>query len=171
MRIKPTNGIVLGLVLLGLVTVAVLRLATAGQDVGTMNTGPVDAAGDSSESFTINGNAIEPISPGVMAPLDLTFMNPHDSALTITDLNVTIQSVSAPNATDAHACAFDDFVVNQASGDLEVTVASEATSTLDGLGLAHETWPSVGMLDRSVNQDGCKGSTLTLAYAASGTLK
>jgi hypothetical protein len=29
----------------------------------------------------------------------------------------------------------------------------------------------VGMLNRSVNQDGCKGASLTLAYTASGTLE
>jgi hypothetical protein len=34
--------------------------------------------------------------------------------------------------------------------------------------LADESWPAVGMVDRPVNQDGCKGASVTLRYEASG---
>ena len=124
---------------------------------------------DPAWSFTISGNATEPISPGVSAPLDLSLTNPHAFALTAADLRVTVQKVNAPNADDAHPCTIGDFAVDQASSAIEVTVAAHSTRTLSNLGLPRAKRPHVGMLDRSVNQDGCKGASLTLAYTASGT--
>jgi len=125
---------------------------------------------DSAGSFTIEGDAAEPISPGVMAPLDLLLTNPQDVTMRVTDLRVTVLGVSAPNADDAHPCVVGDFTVGQTSSSISITVAARATSTLSSLGLPRASWPQVGMLERSANQDGCKGASLTLGYAASGTL-
>lgn len=132
---------------------------------GTGGAGPAE----SSTSFTIAGSAAQPISPGVMAPLDLSFTNPRDVPMSVTDLSVTVRKVSAP-ADDAHPCAVGDFAVDQASNDLRIAVAARATSTLSSLVLSRAKWPQVGMVERSVNQDGCKGASLTLLYAAAGTL-
>jgi hypothetical protein len=126
---------------------------------------------DSAELFTISGNTTEPISPGVRAPLDLRLTNPHAFALTATGLRVSVQKVSAPNADNAHPCTIGDFAVDQASSDMQITVAARATSTLSNLGIPRAKQPHVGMLNRPVNQDGCKGASLTLAYTASGTLE
>ena len=134
-------------------------------------TGPGGAeVANSSRSFTIRGDAANPISPGLMAPLDLTFTNRHNGPVAVTDLRVTVRGVSAPNADDAHPCAVGDFAVDQASNDLSITVPARGTSTLSGLDLSWAKWPQVGMVERSVNQDGCKGASLTLVYAATGTL-
>ena len=83
---------------------------------------------------------------------------------------VRVRGVSAPNAEHAHPCTLDDFTVDQVSSGIKITLAARATSTLSSLGLPRATWPAVGMLERSVDQDGCKGASLTLGYAASGTL-
>jgi len=133
---------------------------------GTGDTG----LGSSSASFTIAGSATEPISPGVRAPLDLKLTNPRDVPMSITDLSVTMQKVIAPNAGNSHPCSIGDFTVGQASSSITITVAARTTSTLSSLGLPRASWPQVAMLERSVNQDGCKGASLTLGYAASGTL-
>lgn len=125
---------------------------------------------DSALPFTITGNATTPISPGVMAPLDLSLTNPHEVPMSVTALTVSVQEVRTPNADDAHPCTLNDFTVDQASRLIRITVAPHATSALSRLGFAPATWPAVGMLERSVNQDGCKGASLTLGYAASGTL-
>jgi hypothetical protein len=49
-----------------------------------------------------------------------------------------------------------------------VVVPGSSTMTLAQLGVAATRWPQMRFPDRSVNQDGCKGATLTLAYAGSG---
>jgi hypothetical protein len=157
-------------VLLGfLLLVAVESGPTAGTAIAGDGTGDA-GLGDPSAPFTIVGNATEPISPGASAPLDLKLTNSHESPLSVTDLAVRVQKVSAPNADDAHPCAIADFTVGQASRSIKISVAAGATSTLSSLGFPRATWPHVGMLERSVNQDGCKGASLTLAYTASGTL-
>jgi hypothetical protein len=150
-----------------------VRLVSCGPETAT----PDPAGGTGSgglvgapDAFTITGNASVPISPGVMTPLDLNFTNRNDVALSITELSVTVRQISAPNADGAHPCTVDDFTVQQASPGLRIIVAGEATSTFSDLGLAREGWPYAGMLNRSVNQDGCKGASLTLDYTAAGTL-
>jgi hypothetical protein len=165
---------VLGLTLL-------LRLVAYGPITGPPSpAGPGAGAGagtggaglkDSSASFTIAGTTVDPISPGVMAPLDLRLTNPHELPMLVTNLRVKVRKVSAPNADADKPCVIGDYAVDQVSQSLVITVAAHATSTLSNLGLARATWPRAGMLDRPVNQDGCKGASLTLDYAASGTLK
>lgn len=144
----------------------------AGAGLGTnAGTGTGGAAlAESAGSFTIEGNATEPISPGVMASLDLLMTNPHAFPMSVTDLSVRVQKVSAPNADDAHPCTVGDFAVDQASRSGKITLAARSTIALSSLGLESTTWPQVGMLNRPANQDGCKGASLTLAYTASGTL-
>jgi hypothetical protein len=132
---------------------------------------PSAGVATSGEPFTIRGSSTEPISPGVSAPLNLRLRNPHSVPMSLTQLGVTVQKVSAPNADVARPCTIGDFAVDQASSGIEITVAARATSTLSALGLARSSMPQVGMLNRSVNQDGCKGASLTLAYTASGTLE
>ena len=136
---------------------------------GVAGTGVAELRG-SSTSFSIAGRAAEPISPGVLVPLDLEFTNSHDSPMSVTDLTVSVQRVSAPQADDFHPCAVGDFAVEQASRSLEINVPAGAPHTLTSLGLPRAEWPQVAMLNRSVNQDGCKGASLTLDYTASGTL-
>jgi hypothetical protein len=142
-------------------------------------TGSARAAGDgaggagsegSSTSFSIVGNASEPMSPGVRAPLDLKLANPHSVPMSVTDLSVTVRSVNAPNADSAHPCSIGDFAVRQASSGISIVVSAGATSTLSELGLARATWPHIAMLERPVNQDGCKGASLMLGYSATGKL-
>jgi hypothetical protein len=162
---------VLGWVLVVLCLILLLRLVSAGSI-------PVPGAGDwsggarleaSTAAFTIDGNVDELISPGVKAFIDLAFTNPHDVAMSVTDVAVTVREVNAPNADDIHPCAIGDFAVEQAPNSVEITLAARSTSTLRGLGIARARWPRVGMRERSVNQDGCKGASLTLGYTASGT--
>lgn len=171
--------VVLGFVLAVLLGLLLGRVVdsrpTASANGNITGTGTGDGPGgaevaNSSASFAIEGNATEPISPGVRAPLDLTLTNPHDVPMSVTGLSVSVQKVSAPNADDVHPCAVGDFAVDQASNSFEITLAARSTSTLTDLGLARSKRPHVGMLDRPVNQDGCKGASLTLAYTASGTL-
>ena len=153
--------------------VLLLRLVACDPIAGGTEAGKGTGGGApaASKSFTIDGDAAYPISPGVRAPLDLVFTNPHDLAMSVTDLRVTLRGVRAPNADDGHPCAIGDFSVDQASSRLAFSLASRSTSKLSSLGIPRAKQPQVGMLNRSVNQDGCKGASLTLRYTASGTLE
>jgi hypothetical protein len=154
---------------LALLAVVVLLFRSC-KTSGTADNGTGNAdTGGSGRTVLIAGDVVEQISPGVMVPLDLEFTNPHDVDLSITALTVVVHGVTAPNSDEAHTCALDDFAVDQAPSDLKITVAAGATNTLSGLGLPSTMWPRMGMHDRPVNQDGCKGASLTLDYTASGT--
>ena len=127
-------------------------------------------AGPGSASFTIEGNASQVLFPGVTVPLDLQITNPFAFPMSVSGLTVSVHEVNAPNSSSFRPCSVADFVLVQASSNAEITVAVGSTSSLSALGLAPGTWPRVGMLNRTVNQDGCQGGGLTLRYTASGTL-
>ena len=162
------------LVLAAVLAVAILLLLVncdprGGASGAAAGTGGADLH-ESVTSFTVEGNTRESISPGVRAPLDLKLTNLYHASMSVTGLTVTVQTVNAPNADKVHPCTVGDFAVYQASSTLEVTIAAHSTSTLSDLGVAPANRPHVGMLERSVNQDGCKGASLTLGYSSSGTL-
>jgi hypothetical protein len=134
-----------------------------------------DAAGSggassdgSSASFTISGNAASHISPGVQAALDLVLTNPQDVPLSVDALHVTVQAVSAANVDESHPCGARDFALDQASSGLVVSLPAHSTSSLSSLGVPSASQPQVGMVNRAVDQGGCKGASLTLAYTATG---
>jgi len=171
MSIFLHSRVIFGLLSVGVVSVTLVALSqkpTATPDNG-------EGSGDlglsnSSGSFTIQGLITESISPGLKVPLDLKLTNPNASAMVIKNLRVTVKVVQAPNADRAHPCTPKDFTTGTASRRPHITIAAESTSTLSNLGIPSGSWPFVGMLNRPVDQDGCKGASLTLAYAASGTV-
>lgn len=143
-------------------------LFVAGQTGQGDGGGPV---GNPLERFTISGELPQAVIPGASVPLDLEFVNPHDSAMTVVDLRVTVRDVTAPNANTALPCTIDDFIVTQAPSRFELRLDANGSSTLTSARVPLANWPTVGMLDSASNQDGCKGATLVLAYSASGRLQ
>lgn len=122
-------------------------------------------------AFTINGDTAEVMSPGVVRRIDLEITNPHGETMTVTDLGITVDIVAAPRADRLHPCSVDDFTVEQPEDGLRATVPAGTTVSFSSLGVAADGWPRVGMLDRPVNQDGCKDAVVTLAYSGSGALQ
>lgn len=123
------------------------------------------------ESFTITGDLTAPVTPGNSIPLDLAVSNEHERVMTVSQLSITIDEVVAPNARPDLPCSVADFTIEQAAPDFEFTVEPQATSSLSETVVKREAWPRVGMHNTSSNQDGCKGASVTLAYAASGRLE
>jgi hypothetical protein len=121
-------------------------------------------------AFEIDGNATGPLSPGIQVPIELRFTNRHPAPMTVSRLWVSLQGLSTPAATDAHPCSLADFEVTQAAGAAEWTVPANTSLDLRQLGMPEAAWPRVALRDRPVNQDGCKGSTLTMGYTARGIL-
>lgn len=115
------------------------------------------------KTWSITGNVDSSLYPGT-APiqLDLSVSNPHKYRLTVTKLTAVVRSVKAPHATRALPCTKADFAVRDYTGR-RFTVPS-GVSTLQRDRVPRRQWPAVWMLNRPVDQDGCKGATLNLAY-------
>jgi hypothetical protein len=119
------------------------------------------------ERFSIAGDLGGVLAPGVDAPINLSIANPNPFDLSIAALMVTVSGASGPNVDEAHPCTPEDFLVTQYSGAYGFTVPAASTRTLAELGISAGTWPRVLMVNRSVNQDGCKEATLDLTYDGS----
>ena len=119
-------------------------------------------------SFTISGDVRRPISIGEVVPIDLRLDNTSEVDLSIDHLTVVVVSVDAPRADADHPCSAADFEVRQLSSGVVLKIAGNSSENLSGMDLPDENWPAVSMVNRPVNQDGCKGVSLTLRYEASG---
>lgn len=135
---------------------------------GTSATGSGSASAPAPTTFTISGNLSGAIAPGAMVPLDLSLENPNDFGIEIQAIIVTVRDVEAPRADPDHPCSVADFMVRQVPGSVVLSLGGRRTRDLSGLGVARDHWPAVGMLNRPVNQDGCKGAVLSLGYDATG---
>lgn len=131
---------------------------------GSGDSGSQSSLGD----FVIAGSVTRPMTPGVWSSLDLSLTNTGDATILVSELSVSLSGVSAPNANEDHPCTLADFAVHQAADSLDLRLAAGESSSLSTLRLPATSWPRVRMLDRSMNQDGCKESTLTLDYAGTG---
>jgi hypothetical protein len=120
--------------------------------------------------FAISGNPSGPLAPGTSLPVDLTLANANKKALSVTNLTVTVRSVTRTSAAIARdlPCTPADYAITQYSGPYPLTVPGSGSASLSSLGVASSARPKVAMLDTTTNQDGCKNATLTLAYSGSG---
>lgn len=122
-------------------------------------------------SFRISGDALRPLSPGRSAAIDVVFSNPRDARLHVTSLRVRVRAVSAPNATSVRPCTRRDFAVRQVRPHFAAHVPARSTRRLSESGLRRGAWPRVRMVNRPVNQDGCKGASITLGFRGSGSFR
>ena len=128
-------------------------------------------AASSGSSFTISGDATEPITPGSGARIDLEFANPRWLPLVVRDVRVSVRAVRAPHADAEHPCSVSDYTVEQVPAGTEITIPSRSTRTLSGLALPERSWPSVALVaDPRGSPAGGKGATLELVHAASGSI-
>jgi hypothetical protein len=120
-------------------------------------------------NFTISGDLPGSLEPGLSQPLDLALTNPGPSEISISHLLVSIESIHARQADEAHPCTLEDFSVAQFSGAYGFKLGAAETSRLSELGFPEKRLPRVTMLDRPVNQDGCKRASLTFSYSGTST--
>ena len=118
-----------------------------------------------SKRFGITGDATG-LAPGTGVPLDLRLTNPDRSAIDVTGVRVTIREVvRAPGAT--MPCTVADYRLTQYSGRYPLTVPGHSSRSMSALGVPVPARPRLTMIDRPVNQDGCKGARLVLDYTGS----
>jgi len=155
------------LVLLG--TVVLVLLVRGSDKIGGKGAGQ-GRLWPQPSSFTISGDATEPIVPGSSVAIDLAFTNRRPLPLAVSSVEVRVLGVRAPNADVERPCAVSDYTVEQVPQATKITIPARGTRSLSGLGLSRQNWPRVGLVDRAVNQDGCMGATVELAYGASGSI-
>lgn len=135
---------------------------------GSSTTGAGHGSAHGPAPFMISGDISGEITPGAMVPLDLSLENLNDFDLIIEGIIGNVQDVDAPRVDPAHPCSVADFEVRQVPESASLSLHGNRTQDLSGPGLARDRWPAVGMLNRLVNQDGCKQAVLTLGYEATG---
>jgi len=142
------------------------------------NQGPATSAAwtIASGNFTISGDVATPLYPGMgPAPVNVTFTNPYNFTLNITNVQVAVQQATFLGTTPNTACVGPtNLAVDQATINWTISVPANSTRSLqDTLTSAApipvEQWPHVHMVNLPTNQDGCKNTTFKLAYSATGS--
>jgi hypothetical protein len=152
---KNSITVVIAMVVaLGVVGLAYAYWTSDGTGSGTAATG-------TSQDVVINQTStIAGMGPGVEAQeLSGTFDNPGPSAATVNTVTASISSVSDAGPG---GCEADDYVITGAA----MTVTGNPIDIGDDVG----AWggATIAFVDSPAeNQDGCKGATVNLAYAAS----
>ncbi|WP_249335922.1 hypothetical protein [Sinomonas gamaensis] len=121
------------------------------------------------KAFSISGDAASQLAPGVSRTLGLAFSNPNNQPISVTNLSVTIASISQTATAKAQGlpCTAADFAITQYSGPYPLSLPT-GSSSLTSVGVPASQWPKISMLDTTANQDGCKGASLVLTYSGSG---
>ena len=116
--------------------------------------------------FTVAVTPAGLLAPHHDLPLDLALTNPDARALQVGRLAVHIAAVHAPEADPAHPCTVADFAIIPFSGAYGFTLPGRRSARLSALGIPAAHWPRLVMINRPVNQDGCKHATLALSFAS-----
>ena len=119
----------------------------------------------------VTGAAQGQLHPGTSAPIALTFQNPNKHKVKMKRVRVKISGVIAPNADAAHPCTAADYAIRQMPRKTVLKVRGKRTTTLATMRLPMESWPWLTMLNRPLNQDGCKGAEIRLKFKARGLTK
>jgi hypothetical protein len=137
----------------------VVAASTAAVVVAVMTLPPARLADSSGRLFRIDAVTTAALAPQASVPLELWFTNPNSVDFVVTDLTAEISGVHAPGA-----CGPADFEVSQFSGGYGFVVSGLRRTSLSQLGIATAQWPHLTMMNRPVNQDGCRNALVTLRF-------
>ena len=118
---------------------------------------PVPAAG-----FMITGEVSRQLVPGRIVRVNLRLTNSLRFDLAVTRLAIKVSKVTKAGRTST--CLPSDFVVRPATFATALPLDARSNGSLRVLGLHPSRWPRIGLLNLPVNQDDCKGVTLTLSF-------
>lgn len=127
---------------------------------GTSERVPVETTG-----FMIGGEVNRQLIPGRLVRMNLRLTNTMQMDLLVTRLVVRITKVTRNGRPST--CEPANFVLRGATFATALPLDARTNGNLRGLGLHPTRWPRIGLLDLPVNQDDCKGVTLTLSYVGS----
>jgi hypothetical protein len=151
-----------GLALLAVLAVSVISAVGAYAYFTTSGTGTGTGGVGTSSAVTVSQvGSISDLLPGSAAQaVDFKINNPLSTPQYITQVAVSISSVTAPNADATHPCSASDFAISGSPVAIDQDLASGDTSF-------SPSGATLAMNDSNSNQDGCKGATVNLAFNAS----
>lgn len=154
-KVSTATNVVPGIYLLKVKGTALLGSATA--------TAYLIVQPQTYPNFPITGTPNRSLAPGAPAgAINLSLKNPFNAAMTVTNLGVTV------TGTDKPGCGAENYAVIAYGGPSSLTVPANSTKTLQDLGVAEAQWPKVQMVNLPVNQDACKGASVSLQYSGVG---
>ncbi|MDP1847466.1 MAG: hypothetical protein Q8K79_06715 [Solirubrobacteraceae bacterium] len=118
-------------------------------------TGSVAGTASAGGTITLSGTVDPGIAPGLSKTVHFTATNATTSAITVGTISLTGVTVDAGHA----GCDVGDFAM--------VAVASDQQVAAGASGFSLTATGELTMANTAVNQDACKGATLTLALASS----
>jgi hypothetical protein len=110
------------------------------------------------QDFTITGEARSPLVPGATTPIDVRLTNPNNFPIRVTGIDVAI--VSETSASGCGGAA--NFSSAPFTGPVDLPARATSVA-LAGL-VADGRLPRITKLDRTANQDACKGARVTLRF-------
>ncbi|KQU65428.1 hypothetical protein [Phycicoccus sp. Root101] len=124
----------------------------------------------SAKPFTLSGDLMGSLYPGAPGrPVALAVTNPNNQPIKITNLGVTVSSVTRLGSA-VSGCTPTDFAVRQYVGSYPLSVPANAQATrLENLGVPTSALPTVTFVNAARSQDACRGVTVNLAYTGSAT--
>ncbi len=147
MRLKRKRKIALGTIaLVGIAGLAVAFWTGTGSGTGTGTAG-------TSGTATITGTVAPGIAPGTSRAVSFTAANPSGAAIQITTIHLDSVAADAGHS----GCVTADFTMADVTENHQVPAGATA-----------EALPTSGSLvyaNTAVNQDACKGATLTLTLS------
>ncbi len=111
------------------------------------------------------GDVTDPLVPGVARPIHVVVTNAFAGPVDVTAITATVTAV-AP--VDGGACSTADFTTMPATLSTPLRIPADTSATLLALGLPRGSWPAAMLVDRAVNQDGCKGALVALRFDVQG---
>ena len=96
---------------------------------------------------------------GAAVSLAGEFDNTNDGPVHVNEVNATIGAITGPNITVGTPCTAADYTL----GGFPVTVNDDIPV---GTGVGAWTGGTIAMVETGVNQDGCKGATITINYTS-----
>lgn len=118
--------------------------------------------------FTVGGDLATPLYPGTSESLDLTFINPNASTVTLAPGAVTSANITITTSRPV-TCPASNFAVTQGLTATVVIPANQLSEiSLSDLSVPQADWPVISMLETNTNQDACQGALLTLTYSGIG---
>lgn len=150
---KMTVAVVGAVILVAGAGVAFAYWTAGGSGSGTASTGA------SAEITVVQTSAVTAMAPGVdPQALSGNFNNANEGPVYVTSVTASIGSVTP---VGAGTCTADDYVLTGAVMTVDAEVpAGDAQGEWGGATIAFDN-------DPAVNQDGCQGATVTLAYVVS----
>ena len=134
---------------------AIAYWSAGGTGTGTAVTGTAAAVA------AVQTSTISNLAPGVAAQtLSGNFTNTNSAATYVTSVTASIFSVDKASGAPAGACTAADYTLTTPLMTVGATVP---------VGTAQGAWTGAKLQfnNTAANQDGCKGATVTIAYAVS----